>query len=90
MSYGKKKQKARPVSRFLKVHRAAKQARAEGRTLRRGSRGLPVRFVQERLGVRATGHFGPPTAKQVRRFKARRGWAPYAVVGKRMLRALGA
>jgi hypothetical protein len=42
-------------------------------TLRRGSRGDPVRWAQRHLRVKQTGLFGPQTQRAVRKLQARQG-----------------
>lgn len=51
-------------------------------TLRYDSAGDAVRVLQKRLGVPATGWFGPGTRRAVRRFEAEQGLVVNGVVGR--------
>lgn len=57
--------------------------------LRAGSTGDAVRAVQAKLGVSATGTFGPATARAVRAFQRRNGLTVDGIVGPQTARALG-
>jgi len=59
------------------------------KNLRYGSTGTRVQKLQRRLGVRATGWYGPVTRAKVRAFQQRKGWAGSGVVGPKTWRALG-
>ncbi len=52
-------------------------------TLRLGSRGPAVVYLQQRLQVRPTGYFGPVTRAAVKQLKRRHGWPVNGVVAKR-------
>lgn len=58
------------------------------RTLARGTAGSDVRTLQRILGVRATGIFGPITARAVRRFQRQAGLAADGRVGPATKEAL--
>lgn len=59
------------------------------KSLRYGSTGTRVQKLQRRLGVRATGWYGPVTKVKVRAFQIRKGLGRSGVVGPRTWRALG-
>ncbi len=58
------------------------------RTVERGDHGDAVRAVQEALGQRADGRFGPATKRAVQRFQRRHGLKADGVVGPATWRAL--
>jgi cell wall-associated NlpC family hydrolase len=58
-------------------------------TLQYGDHGSAVRWVQRKLNVRASGHFGPRTRAAVRRFQHRHGLHRTGRVGYPTWRALG-
>ena len=60
-----------------------------GPTLREGSRGRAVRFLQRRLGIFVDGSFGPVTDRAVRTFQRSHGLFVDGVVGPVTWRALG-
>jgi murein DD-endopeptidase MepM/ murein hydrolase activator NlpD len=62
---------------------------AERRTIKLGSRGTEVRYLQKRLGVAADGIFGPLTRRAVIRFQKSRGLAADGIVGPKTWKALG-
>jgi hypothetical protein len=57
-------------------------------TLRVGSHGYAVRWVQQRLGIPRTGHFRARTARAVRHFRRMHHMTAVAVVGRATWRAL--
>lgn len=59
-------------------------------TLRQGSRGDDVRALQNRLGIKADGIFGPQTAAAVRDFQTKAGLSADAIVGTKTWGALNA
>lgn len=59
------------------------------RTLHRGLTGGDVRKLQERIGVKDDGEFGPKTEAAVRAFQHRKGLVVDGVVGARTCKALG-
>lgn len=59
-----------------------------GRNLRRGSTGPAVKALQQVLGVRPVGTFGPKTQEALRRWQPRHGLDPSGVVGPATWRAL--
>jgi hypothetical protein len=59
----------------------AEPPRATFPTVRRGARGDAVRRVQEAVGVRTDGIFGPVTEAAVRRFQQRNSLAADGIVG---------
>jgi peptidoglycan hydrolase-like protein with peptidoglycan-binding domain len=58
--------------------------------LRQGSKGEDVRALQQKLGIRADGIFGPQTAQAVRDFQQRSGVGVDAIVGPKTWGALNA
>lgn len=65
------------------AHDTVRAGAASSPTLRYDSAGDAVRALQKRLGVPATGWFGPDTQRAVRRFEAERGLVVNGVVGRR-------
>jgi peptidoglycan hydrolase-like protein with peptidoglycan-binding domain len=57
--------------------------------LRPGAAGPAVRFLQQRLRLRADGAYGPRTQQAVAAFQRRHHLAPDGVVGARTWRAIG-
>jgi hypothetical protein len=57
--------------------------------LRAGSDGAAVSALQRALGMQATGHFGPVTARAVRAFQRSHGLTVDAIVGPQTAAALG-
>ena len=57
-------------------------------TLRYGSRGSVVRYLQYRLGIKFDGKFGPATDAAVRQYQAAHGLAADGIVGPATWRAL--
>lgn len=64
------------------------QAWAQEVYVQYGDRGTTVREIQRRLGVSATGYFGPETEQAVRDFQAQNGLAVDGIVGPETLDAL--
>src|SRR3990167_1158893 len=56
---------------------------ADRPTLRRGDMGQPVRLVQAKVGVAATGNFDAATEAAVRQFQRDKGLVPDGIVGPR-------
>jgi len=51
-------------------------------TVKRGSEGRAVRFLQRKLEIPADGIFGPQTEQEVRTFQSQQGLAVDGIVGK--------
>jgi cell wall-associated NlpC family hydrolase len=77
------------VARLIKSSPAPTAAVVARPRLRWGSRGEAVRFVQRKLGVHATGYFGPITRAAVRRLQAAAGLRATGVIDHATWRALG-
>jgi len=57
--------------------------------LKRGLNGLPVKRLQEKLGIAADGDFGPGTEKAVRAFQEKNGLAVDGIAGPDTFTAMG-
>jgi murein DD-endopeptidase MepM/ murein hydrolase activator NlpD len=62
---------------------------AETRTVKLGSRGSEVVYLQKRLGIGADGIFGPLTRRAVINFQKSRGLAADGIVGPKTWKAIG-
>ena len=58
-------------------------------TLRKGSKGADVVLLQQKLGIKADGIFGPATEEMVKRFQSAHGCTPDGIVGPHTWEALG-
>ena len=67
----------------------AQQSSESTGSLRTGSTGIAVEALQQALGIEADGHYGPKTARAVRRFQRRNDLPVTGVAGPGTLRALG-
>ena len=57
--------------------------------IKKGSRGENVKIVQEHLGLKADGDFGPMTEKAVKEWQQRNGLVPDGIIGKNSLSKMG-
>jgi len=57
--------------------------------LRRGMKGVPVKRLQEKLGITADGDFGPGTEKAVKEFQKANGLAVDGIAGPDTFTAMG-
>jgi peptidoglycan hydrolase-like protein with peptidoglycan-binding domain len=57
--------------------------------LKKGMRGVPVKRLQERLGIDSDGIYGPGTEKAVREYQASAGLAADGIAGPDTFTALG-
>ena len=74
---------------FRRPLHAAKKRVSKRPVLHYGDSGPAVKKIQRRLGVRATGWFGPQTRAKVKRLQHRKGWRTSGIVGRGVWRALG-
>jgi uncharacterized protein YkwD len=74
---------------FRRPLHVATASSSSSRVLHYGSTGERVKKVQRRLGVRATGWYGPVTTAKVKAFQKRQGWRGNGRVGPGTWRALG-
>lgn len=58
-------------------------------TVKNGSKGSDVKLLQEKLGLKADGIFGPATEKAVKEFQKKNGLTADGIVGKNTWAALG-
>lgn len=85
----KQSQETRPYTGEIAQAVNAKPASAGSRTLKTGSTGEDVRYLQRWLGIESDGWFGARTKAKVIRYQTMRGITADGVVGPRTWREMG-
>jgi peptidoglycan hydrolase-like protein with peptidoglycan-binding domain len=66
----------------------AKAAKPAAKVIKIGAKGSGVKTIQELLGIKADGEFGPGTESAVKKFQAKSGLKPNGIVDNATLKAL--
>ena len=87
LSKGASTPAAAPVAKPA-AKKVAKKAAPAAKVIKLGAKGSGVKVVQELLGIKADGEFGPGTQAAVKKFQAKAGIKPNGIVDNATLKAL--